>query len=171
MLVLVAAVAVTGFGGDVDDGAQASVAMKHKPYGAVATNATAPETFAVNADAGKGAVVKAANDPTFGSILTDRRGQALYLFDKEKSDRSECYGACSKAWPPLLTRGRPRAGTGAKGGLLGTTRRRGGKRQVTYRGHPLYYYVHDAPRKTLCHNVSEFGGLWLVLRANGRRVG
>jgi predicted lipoprotein with Yx(FWY)xxD motif len=107
----------------------------------------------------------------FGKILGDGRGQALYYFDKEKTRRSECYGDCARAWPPVLTEGRPVAGKGARARLLGTTKRRGGKRQVTYDGRPLYYYVDDAPGRVLCHNVEEFGGLWLVIRANGSPVG
>jgi predicted lipoprotein with Yx(FWY)xxD motif len=106
----------------------------------------------------------------FGSILGDGRGQAFYLFDKEKTRKSECYRACARAWPPVLTKGRPKAGKGARKSLIGTTRRRDGSLQVTYRGRPLYYYVHDAPGRVLCHNVDEFGGLWLVLRASGKAV-
>jgi Secreted repeat of unknown function len=46
---------------------------------------------------------------------------------------------------------------------LGTTTRRGGARQVTYAGHPLYYHVGDRkPGQILCQNVVEFGGTWLV---------
>ena len=52
--------------------------------------------------------------------------------------------------------------------LLGTTKRRDGRLQATYRGQPVYLYVDDSPGKVLCHNVSEFGGLWLVIRPNGR---
>lgn len=111
-----------------------------------------------------------AIDSQFGTILGDRRGQAVYLFDKEESRKSECYGDCARAWPPVLTNGRPVAGKGARQGLLGTTRRRGGKRQVTYRGRPLYFYVDDAPGRVLCHNVEEFGGLWLVLKPDGTPV-
>ncbi len=74
------------------------------------------------------------------------------------------------AWPPLLAKGKPRAGDGARKGLLGTTRRRDGRLQVTYAGHPLYYYVEDAPGRILCHNVDEFGGLWLVVKPNGSAV-
>jgi len=107
----------------------------------------------------------------FGRILGDGRGQAVYFFDKEETRRSECYGECARAWPPVLTDGRPVAGKGARARLLGTTKRRDGKRQVTYDGRPLYYYVDDAPGRVLCHNVSEFGGLWLVTRANGTPVG
>jgi predicted lipoprotein with Yx(FWY)xxD motif len=111
-----------------------------------------------------------AIDSQFGTILGDGRGQAVYLFDKEQSSRSECYGDCARAWPPVLAKGRPVAGKGARKRLLGTTRRRNGKRQVTYDGHPLYYYVDDAPGRVLCHNVAEFGGLWLVVRPDGEPV-
>jgi predicted lipoprotein with Yx(FWY)xxD motif len=102
-------------------------------------------------------------DSQFGRILADRRGQAFYSFGKEKSRTSECYGACAKAWPPVLTKGKPRADT-ARRRLLGTTRRRDGKLQVTYRGRPLYYYERDSPGRVLCNDVNEFGGLWLVVR-------
>jgi len=118
----------------------------------------------------KGTRIKAI-DSQFGTILGDGRGQAVYLFDEERSSRSECYGDCAAAWPPVLARGRPVAGKGVRKRLLGTTRRRGGKRQVTYHGRPLYYYVDDAPGRVLCHNVLEFGGLWLVLRPDGSPVG
>src|SRR4051812_41336242 len=82
----------------------------------------------------------------YGRVVADGRGEALYLFDKEKSKRSECYGACAKAWPPLLTKGKPRSH------LLGTARRHDGKLQVTYAGHPLYYNEHDEPGRILCQN-------------------
>lgn len=107
---------------------------------------------------------------SYGRVVADRRGEALYLFGKEKGKQSRCYGACARAWPPLLTRGRPRAGKGIKQRLLGTTRRRNGKLQVTYAGHPLYYYVDDSPGRILCQNVTEFGGLWLVVKPSGKPV-
>ncbi len=106
----------------------------------------------------------------FGMILADGRGQALYFFGKEQSDTSECYGACARAWPPVLTDGAPVAGKGVRRRLLGTTRRHSGRRQVTYRGRPLYYYVADSPGRVLCHDVREFGGLWRVVRPDGRPV-
>src|SRR4051812_21865774 len=79
----------------------------------------------------------------YGRVLFDGRGHALYLFTRERSRTSRCYGACAKAWPPFLTKGAPRAGAGARSSLLGTTRRRDGATQVTYRGHPLYFYAGD----------------------------
>ena len=95
-------------------------------------------------------------------------GTGVYIFAKEKKGRSECYGACAKAWPPLITKGLPRAGKGARLKLLGTTRRKDGRLQVTYRGQPLYYYEHDTATHTICHDVYEFGGDWLAIRPNGR---
>ncbi|HEX5782741.1 MAG TPA: hypothetical protein VFX80_12510 [Solirubrobacteraceae bacterium] len=112
-----------------------------------------------------------AIDSQFGTIVGDGRGQAVYLFEREESKESECYGDCARAWPPVLTRGRPVAGKGIRRRLLGTTRRRNGTRQVTYDGRPLYYYVDDAPGRVLCQNVLEFGGLWLVVRPDGSPVG
>jgi predicted lipoprotein with Yx(FWY)xxD motif len=109
-------------------------------------------------------------DSQFGSILFDSRQQAIYLFDKESTDASECYGACAEAWPPVLTDGAPVAGEGIDAKLLGTTDRDDGSTQVTYDGQPLYYYVDDPRGEVLCHNVSEFGGLWLVLEPSGDPV-
>ena len=106
----------------------------------------------------------------YGRIVGDGGGLAVYIFDKERRGRSECYGACAKAWPPVLAKGRPVAGRGIDEELLGTTRRRNGRRQVTYRGQPLYFYEHDRPGLVLCHDVVEFGGTWLVIRADGRPV-
>jgi predicted lipoprotein with Yx(FWY)xxD motif len=117
----------------------------------------------------RGATVKVV-DSQFGRVIADRRGEAFYLFDKEKGKRSRCYGECAVAWPPVLTKGKPRAGNGADADLLGTSKRRNGKLQVTYNGHPLYYYKDDEPGRILCHNVDEFGGLWLVVNRRGDAV-
>ena len=55
-----------------------------------------------------------------------------------------------------------------KRSLLGTIRRRDGRRQITYNGRPLYHYVGDkSPGQVLCQNVDEFGGTWLVVRPSG----
>ena len=104
----------------------------------------------------------------YGQVLFDGRGFVLYAFTKDRR-RSACSGACAKAWPPYVVRGALRAGAGVKASLLGTVRRSNGSRQVTYAGRPLYYYVGDTkPRQIRCQNVSEFGGLWLVVRPSGK---
>jgi predicted lipoprotein with Yx(FWY)xxD motif len=108
----------------------------------------------------------------FGRILFDGRGRALYAFTRDRrGGRSRCYGACAKAWPVYFAKGRLLAGKGARQSLLGTSRRRDGRRQVTYNRRLLYYYVGDKkPGQVLCQKVDEFGGTWLVVRPNGQLV-
>jgi predicted lipoprotein with Yx(FWY)xxD motif len=122
-----------------------------------------------NAGPARGAAVKVVSS-RYGKVIADSKGEALYLFTKDGRGKSQCYGACAAAWPPLLTKGKPRAGKGITAARLGTTRRRDGKLQVTYRGQPLYYYVHDKPGLILCQDVNEFGGDWLVVAPSGRAI-
>jgi predicted lipoprotein with Yx(FWY)xxD motif len=105
----------------------------------------------------------------FGRMLWGPKRQAIYIFERDARARTRCYGECAKAWPPVYTKGRPRAGRGVKGSLLGSIRRRDGRRQVTYAGRPLYYYAHEGPGQVLCHNVNLNGGLWWVVGADGTR--
>lgn len=105
----------------------------------------------------------------FGRILWSPKRQAVYVFQRDGRGVSRCYGECARAWPPVYTKGRPVPGRGARASLLGTTRRRDGRLQVTYRGRPLYYYAHEGPRQVRCHNVNLNGGLWWVVGPNGRR--
>jgi predicted lipoprotein with Yx(FWY)xxD motif len=137
-----------------------------------ATPAPAESTAMASASAVRHqAGVVGVRSSRFGRILTDGRGFTLYLFTHDRRNQSRCYGSCAKAWPPLLAQGRPRATTGARRSLLGTTRRREGTRQVTYRGWPLYYYVGEkSPLQVLCQNVFEFGGTWLVVSPRGTAI-
>lgn len=106
----------------------------------------------------------------YGSILTDGTNRTIYLFTRDGSSASACYGPCAAAWPPVLTKGSPRR-TGGLTAALGTTRRRHGTAQVTYNGHPLYYYIRDVkPGQILCQNVVEFGGTWLVVSPRGTPI-
>jgi predicted lipoprotein with Yx(FWY)xxD motif len=108
---------------------------------------------------------------SFGRVIFDGRGFVLYAFTRDKNGRSACYGACAKAWPVYYAKGTLRAGTGIKRSLIGTTKRRDGRRQITYAGRPLYYYVGDTKAGQIrCQNVVEFGGTWLVVRPTGRLV-
>jgi predicted lipoprotein with Yx(FWY)xxD motif len=160
---VVAMLAVAGCGGGDDDS------------GDDVTATTTPEaTKPPGSDAGgakpkpDGSLVE-VGDSEFGRILVDDEGRTLYAFDKEKTDRSECFGACAEAWPPFYTKGEPEAGKGVDQGLLGTTDHEG-KDLVTYDGHPLYYYVDEGPNEVLCQGVDEFGGLWLVVGPDGNPI-
>ena len=112
-----------------------------------------------------------AHSSRYGKILFDGRGRVLYLFARDRGGRSSCSGACAQAWPPLLTKGVPKGLSGVNAKLLGTTRRSDGTLQVTYAKHPLYYFKGDTkPGQIKCQDVSNFGGLWLVVSNNGKPV-
>jgi predicted lipoprotein with Yx(FWY)xxD motif len=104
----------------------------------------------------------------FGRMLFDSKRQAIYVFERDPKGKSVCYGDCAAAWPPVFTDGKPVAGKGVKARLLGTVKRRGGRRQVTYAGKPLYFYAHEAPGEVRCHNVNLNGGLWWVVGPDGK---
>ena len=103
----------------------------------------------------------------YGRMLYDGGGQPIYLFTKESGDRPACYDTCAEDWPPVLTSGEPIADTGVSSELLGSTHRADGTTQVTFAGHPLYFYAHEGKYEVLCHDVEEYGGTWLVVRPDG----
>jgi predicted lipoprotein with Yx(FWY)xxD motif len=110
-----------------------------------------------------------AGDSEFGRMLFDADRQAIYIFELDPAGKTVCYDECAEAWPPVYAKGEPRAGRGIDASLLGTIRRRDGRRQVTYAGQPLYYYAHEAPGEVRCHNVNLNGGLWWVVGPDGKR--
>ena len=158
--------AATGCGKSADSGSPPTA----KPVAtATTTSATTPEQPAVPAKRTGAKVTLHKSD--YGTILADGRGIALYLFTHDRGGKSRCYGRCAAAWPPFLTKGVPRAIGGVKQSLLGTAKRSDGKRQVTYNGHPIYYYVGDKkPGQVLCQAVLEYGGYWYVVSRGGRAV-
>ncbi|SRR6266496_1373716 len=106
-----------------------------------------------------------------GRILVDSKGITLYDFVEDKGTTSVCYGACAALWPPVITKGKPIAGPGVRASLLGTTKRKDGKLEVTYKGHPLYYFVTDRRRgQTTGQGVDQFGGPWWVLSPAGKEI-
>ena len=107
-----------------------------------------------------------------GRFLVDRQGHSVYLFEKDEDGQSSCGGACAAVWPPLETSSAPQAGAGVDSGALGTMKRADGDMQVTYRGHPLYYYAGDAssPGKTRGEDIEQFGAGWYLVGAKGQPV-
>jgi predicted lipoprotein with Yx(FWY)xxD motif len=123
------------------------------------------------ADSAEATATLTLRNTRYGPVLFDGRNRVLYGFTRDRrGGPSRCYGACAAAWPVYYRKGTLRAGKGVKQALIGTTRRRDGRRQVTYNGWPLYYYAHEGPGEVKCQNVDEFGGLWLVVRAKGTLV-
>jgi len=116
-----------------------------------------------------GTTLKTGNSE-YGPMLFDSRGQAIYIFELEESSKAECYGSCAKSWPPVLTDGAPVASGNVDAKLLGTTKRTDGTTQVTYNGHPLYFYANEKPGEVECHNIKTHGGLWWVIQPDGTRA-
>ena len=150
--------------------------MKHRiklfaAFAAAAVVASVAAALAVAAGMQTGAAkVHIAKSP-LGGILVDSKGITLYDFVKDKGTTSACYGACAALWPPLTTKGKPLAGPGVRKSLLGTTKRKDGTLEVTYGGHPLYYFVTDRkPGQTTGQGVNQFGGPWWVLSAAGKEI-
>ena len=106
----------------------------------------------------------------YGKVLFDGHSRALYLFGRDKRTSSTCYGSCAGAWPPDLVTSTPRPGSGVRASLIGTTRRRNGKLQATYGGHPLYYYQGDPKGQAKCQGVNNSGGIWRVVSPSGKAV-
>jgi predicted lipoprotein with Yx(FWY)xxD motif len=106
-----------------------------------------------------------------GRILVNGSGRTLYLFEKDVRGKSACVGACTSLWPPLIASGKPVAIAGARGALLGTTRRADGRLQVTYNHHPLYTFFKDTKKgSTKGEGVDAFGAEWYAVTPAGAKI-
>ena len=134
------------------------------------TAAASPSPSPAASPAGTNATIAVATSK-LGQVLVDGKGITVYLFVADTGTSSTCNTACATVWPPVLTTGAPQAGTGATASLLGTTTRTDGTIEVTYAGHPLYYFVQDkSPGDTTGQGVNSFGALWWVLSPSGAAI-
>jgi predicted lipoprotein with Yx(FWY)xxD motif len=120
----------------------------------------------------KPATIKLRTTGKLGKVLVNGNSQTLYLFEKDKNGKSACSGQCATAWPPVLTKGKPKASGGVKASLLGTTKRSDGTTQVTYNKHPLYRFINDKNKvgSAKGEEVDAFGAEWYVVGASGKKV-
>jgi predicted lipoprotein with Yx(FWY)xxD motif len=110
---------------------------------------------------------------SLGSVIVDSSGFTLYRFSKDTGKQNTCLktSECSTTWPALETSGQPTVGPGLKASLVSTIALPGGKRQVTYAGHPLYRYAAGTERaETSYAGVKQFGGTWFAVSASGATV-
>jgi predicted lipoprotein with Yx(FWY)xxD motif len=140
------------------------------PLVLVAVAGAGAAMVATTASAGAKATVKTVKNGTFGVVLVDGSGKALYRYTPDKKGKSTCTGQCLSYWPALMIKAtaKPVAGAGVKASLLGTIKAKSGMRQVTYAGWPLYYYKADS-------KAGEFEGqgvddTWYVVNAKGGLV-
>jgi predicted lipoprotein with Yx(FWY)xxD motif len=127
-------------------------------------------TALASASGGSGTVVKVGST-NLGRVLVDAHGKTLYLWAHDKGHKSTCYGECAEYWPPLIAHGRPSAAAGVNANLLATSRRNDGRLQITYAGHPLYYFVKDTKAgQTTGEGLTGFGGRWDPVSSAGKAV-
>lgn len=108
---------------------------------------------------------------SLGKTLVDADGRTLYLFAADKPNVSTLSAAGRAVWPPFTAAVKPAATGGAVASHLGTITTSSGTMQVTYNGHPLYYYVGDkAPGQVKGQGLLEFGARWYVLSSQGTAV-
>jgi len=144
--------------------------MRHLLASLIVVAGLALVVSATGSAAGSAATVKTRHGK-LGTFLVGTNGRTLYLFEKDKTKKSTCADACATAWPPLLTTGKPNAAGKAKASLIGTTKRADGKTQVTYKGHPVYYFVQDKkPGDTKGQGVDGFGAEWYVMSPSGKKI-
>jgi predicted lipoprotein with Yx(FWY)xxD motif len=107
-----------------------------------------------------------------GNALVDGGGRALYLFEADTGTASTCSGPCAQVWPPLLTTGAaPATADGVQAGLVASSPRADGTTQVTYNGHPLYYFAGDkGPGDVRGQGIDNFGGGWYVVTPTGDKI-
>ncbi|PWT72123.1 MAG: hypothetical protein C5B60_09960 [Chloroflexi bacterium] len=108
---------------------------------------------------------------SLGQFLTDGSGRTLYVFEADTGDASTCSGACARAWPPVVASSHPSVSGSVKQSLVGTVKRTDGTTQVTYNGHPLYYYVGDTKSgDTKGEGLTAFGAGWYVVSPAGTKI-
>jgi predicted lipoprotein with Yx(FWY)xxD motif len=154
-LAVVSALVLAACGGTSYGGGSSSSAPKSAPAPAASASAASIAT----------------KTSSLGTFLVDGTGRTLYLWDADKGAMSTCSGECAQDWPPLTTKGAPKASTGVKASLLGTTTRSDGTREVTYAGHPLYQFEGDTgPGQATGQGSSAFGAPWWVVSPAGKAL-
>jgi predicted lipoprotein with Yx(FWY)xxD motif len=106
-----------------------------------------------------------------GTYLTGASGRALYMWVGDSNQASSCSGDCAAMWPPVIATARPAPASGVSAARLSTILRSDGSEQVSYRGHPLYYYAADAgPGTTRGEGSDSFGARWWLVAPSGAAI-
>jgi predicted lipoprotein with Yx(FWY)xxD motif len=158
-------VAACSSGGSSGGGSSAAAA----PAGGSSSSASSSSASSSSASSSGATVTTAAGSSA--TFLTDSAGKALYLWEADPMNKSTCSGACASAWPPLTTTGTPTGGGSVKAADLGAITIAGGKKQVTYDGHPLYYFSGDSgPKQTSGQGSNGFGAKWYLVAPAGTAI-
>jgi predicted lipoprotein with Yx(FWY)xxD motif len=106
-----------------------------------------------------------------GKYLVDGQGRALYMFEADKHNMSNCPSNCLAIWPGFSAKGMPSVSGGVNAAKLGTAKAADGTTLVTYNGWPLYYYAGDQkPGDTAGQGLNDFGAKWYVVNPSGNKI-
>ncbi len=134
-----------------------------------ATATGTPAQAVPNTGATGAAQISVANHGKYGDILVDGSGRTLYMFTGDGLNTPTCYSPCTKLWQPFISpSGGVAVGQGVSSSLVGIVIRTGGRRQVVYNGHPLYYFSKDAAPGDI--NGQGVKGAWFVVSPSGNPV-
>jgi predicted lipoprotein with Yx(FWY)xxD motif len=152
--------------------AGASTAAQSSPYGVPSSTSAASATTSSAAPSGAAAAVVSTKHGKLGTIVAaGGKHLTVYMFEGDRGSASSCSGACAHVWPPVTTSGSPTASGAAVSADLGTITRPDGTKQVTYKGHPLYYFARDGDAgDAYGQGVVGFGSSWYVLSPSGAKV-
>jgi predicted lipoprotein with Yx(FWY)xxD motif len=141
------------------------------PASTASTQSTSASTGTTAAAAGPSVAVETKHAKLGTILAAGPKKLTVYMFEADKGTTSSCNGACAKVWPPVTTSGAPTAAGSAVSADLGTTKRADGTEQVTYKGHPLYFYDDDKDSGDAYGQGSKaFGASWYVLKPNGSKL-
>jgi predicted lipoprotein with Yx(FWY)xxD motif len=159
------ALIVAGCGSSSSTSTSAGASASASTPAASATTSSSASSAVVH-----GVAISTAKGPD-GVYLTGASGRALYLWVADTHDSSSCAGECAKAWPPVITSGTPTVSGGVHVSDLGTITRANGQKQVTYMGHPLYYFIADTgPGKITGQGSNSFGAKWWLVAPSGSAI-
>lgn len=153
-------------------GVAAAVAGCGGSSSSASSNTSAPAPAPTSSASGSGAALSiGTSNGSDGTYLTGASGRTLYLWVADANGKSSCSGDCASAWPPLTVKTIPKASAGVNARDLGTVKRAGGAEQVTYKGHPLYYFAGDTGAGQVTGQGSDqFGAKWWLVAPSGSAI-
>jgi predicted lipoprotein with Yx(FWY)xxD motif len=166
------ALLAAGCGGGGSSSTKSTNAASNSPYPETQTSSTAASTTgSTSTPAGSAVLVVSKHNKDNTILAAGPKRLTVYLFEGDHGTTSACTGTCTQVWPPVTTTGAPAARGAALTADLGTITRSDGTKQVTYKGHPLYFYAKDKDGgDAYGQGVKSFGADWYVLRPSGEKL-
>lgn len=139
---------------------------------AASTRAASSTATTSSASTAAPGVVISTKQSKLGTVLAAGPKQlTVYLFEADRGGASACSAACAKVWPPVTASGAPSIAGQVEEAGLSTITRSDGTKQVTYKGHPLYFYDDDKDAEDAYGQGSKsFGAEWYALNPSGAKI-